>query len=143
VPPYRRDTMNSASRQKQQESFERQYAAAKNHILQVGYVTEGSLSKRYLTCGNSSCRCTSDPTHRHGPYYQLTWKRNGRTVSQVITEPLAHEYEEWIRNRQSLSKILKQLHAISKKAIYSYLGSITEPVEKSVISSVKKKLRKT
>jgi len=135
--------MKRLTHHKQQESLEQNYATAKSQILQIGFVTEGSLSKRYLTCGNSSCRCANDPSHRHGPYYQLTWKRKGRTVSQFIPEPLAHEYEEWIRNRQSLSKILKQMYAISEKAIYAHLRSKTDPAEKSAISSVKKKLRKT
>ena len=135
--------MNSSSYHKQQVSFEQHYTNAKNQILKIGFVMEGSLSKRYLTCGNASCRCMGDPTYRHGPYYQLTWKRNGKTVSQFVPEPLAHHYEEWIRNRQSLSKILKHMYASSKKAINSYLESITDSAEKSVITSVKKKLRKT
>jgi len=135
--------MNRPSRLQRQKTLDQHYAAAKNQILQIGLVTEGSLSKRYLTCGKSSCRCVSDPNHRHGPYYQLTWKRNGRTVSQFIPEPLAHQYEEWIRNRQSLSEIVKQMHTISQKAIYTYLESATDPAERSAISSVKKKLRKT
>jgi hypothetical protein len=135
--------MNRPAHHKQRELFQQQYTAVKNHILQIGFITEGSLSKRYLTCGKASCRCTSDPAHRHGPYYLLTWKRKGRTVSQFLPESLAQQYEEWIRNRQSLSKILKQMHSISQKAIYNHLGSATDPTEKSAISSVKIKLRKT
>jgi hypothetical protein len=135
--------MNRPPLDQRQKALEQLYAAAKNQILQIGFVTEGSLSKRYLTCGKPSCRCVSDPKHRHGPYYQLTWKRSGRTVSQFIPEPLAHQYEEWIQNRQSLAKVLKRMHDISQKAIYSYLESTTDPAEKSAISSVKKKLRKT
>lgn len=135
--------MNRPSLDQRQKTLDEFYAEAKSQILQIGFVTEGSLSKRYLTCGKSSCRCASDPGHRHGPYYQLTWKRSGRTVSQFIPEPLAHQYEEWIQNRQSLSKILKRMHSISQKAIYSYLESTTDAAEKSAISSVKKKLRKT
>jgi hypothetical protein len=135
--------MNSLSLHQRQKSLDRSYAAAKSQILQIGFVTEGSLSKRYLTCGKSSCRCGDDPEHRHGPYYQLTWKRKGRTVSQFIPEPLAHHYEEWIRNRQSLSGIVKRMHTISQKAIYSHLESVTDPAERLAISSVKKRLRKT
>jgi hypothetical protein len=135
--------MNASSPKKQESALKRQYSAVKKQILQIGFIMEGSLSKRYLTCGKPLCRCLSDPTHRHGPYYQLTWKRNGRTVAKFIPESLALQYEEWIRNRQSFSKILIKMHTISKKAIDCHFESLTEPSEKTVVSSVNKKLRKT
>ena len=135
--------MKSSSPKEKQKAFKQQYAVIKEQILRIGFIMEGSLSKRYLTCGKPLCRCISDLTHRHGPYYQLTWKRNGRTVAQFIPESLALQYEEWVRNRQSLSKLLKQMHAISKKAIDSHFKSITEPSEKLAVSSVNKKLHKT
>jgi hypothetical protein len=135
--------MSASSLKKQQKAFKQRYAAVKEQILQIGFTMEGSLSKRYLTCGKPLCRCLHDPSHRHGPYYQLTWKRNGRTVAQFIPESLALQYKEWIQNRQSLSKILKQMHAISIKAINSHFKSIIEPSEKLAVASVNKKLHKT
>lgn len=128
---------------KRYASIEQKYAAAKNKMLEIGFITEGSLSKNYVTCGKPMCRCRKDPAHRHGPYYQLTWKRNGKTVSQAIPKALALQYDGWIRNRQSLSKILKQLYTISQKAIDNHLALKTDPHEKSAILSVKAKLHKT
>jgi hypothetical protein len=135
--------MNTTSHSNHQKKIRQQYVTVKKQILQIGFVMEGSLSKRYLTCGKKSCRCLSNPAFRHGPYYLLTWKRNGRTVTQFIPPTLAIQYQEWIQNRQSLSKVFKQMQMISKKAIQIHLKSVTSPAEKSVISSVNKKLSKT
>lgn len=135
--------MNASRHPKRPQSFDQQYASAKKRLLTIGFVAEGSLSKRYLTCGNASCRCANNPDQRHGPYYQLTWKRNGKTIAQFIPPTMAHCYEEWIQNRQLLAKILTDMYSISQKAIYSRLESMTEPAEKAALSSVKIKLRKT
>lgn len=135
--------MGSSLLKKRINSIERQYAAAKNRVLKIGFIAEGSLSRNYVTCGKPTCRCRKDPTHRHGPYYQLTWKRNAKTVSQAIPESLALQYEEWIGNRQALATITRQMYAISQKAIDKQLALKKDPAEKSAISFVKLKLRKT
>lgn len=135
--------MNASRKLKRPQSLDQQYAAAKQRLLEIGFIAEGTLSKRFLTCGKASCRCAKDPAARHGPYYQLTWKRNGRTVAQFIPETMAKYYEEWIQNRQELSKRLKQLYTISQQAIHGHLQSLSEPAEKAALSSVKKKLRKS
>lgn len=123
--------------------LQQEYAVVKKQVIQIGFIMEGSLSKRYLTCGKKTCRCRNNPSQKHGPYYLLTWKRNGKTVTQFIPQTLAILYEEWIQNRQSLSNLFKQMQTISKKAINAHLNSVANPVEKSIVSSVNKKLRKT
>jgi predicted transcriptional regulator len=135
--------MGSSLPKKRNNSIERQYAAAKKRVLKIGFIAEGSLSKNYVTCGKPTCRCRNDTTHRHGPYYQLTWKRNAKTVSQAIPESLALQYEEWIGNRQALAKIMRKMYAISRKAIDKQLALKIDLAEKSTILSVKLKLRKT
>jgi hypothetical protein len=135
--------MGSSLQKKCNNSIEQQYAAAKNRVLKIGFIAEGSLSKNYVTCGKPTCRCRNDTTHRHGPYYQLTWKRNAKTVSQAIPESLALQYEEWIENRQALATIMRQMYVLSQKAIDKQFSLKKDLAEKSAISSVKIKLRKS
>ena len=135
--------MGFALPKKQYASLEKQYASAKKRMLKIGFIVEGSLSKNYVTCGKATCPCRNNRADRHGPYYQLTWKRNAKTVSQAIPKSLALQYEEWIRNRQELASIIKKMYALSQKAIDKHLTGKNDPNENVVVSSVKTKLGKT
>lgn len=135
--------MGSSLQKKRNNSIAQQYAAAKKQVLKIGFIAEGSLSKNYVTCGKPTCRCRNDATHRHGPYFQLTWKRNAKTVSQAIPESLVLQYQEWIGNRQALATIMRQMYVISQKAIDKQLALKKDLAEKTAILSVKLKLRKT
>lgn len=126
----------------QPSKYDDEYRRAKKALLEIGFIAEGSLVKRFITCGNTSCRCHSHPEHRHGPYYQLTWKRNGKTVSQFISAELASHYKEWIGNRRKLRKAINKLHSVSKKAINEIVAINVSPSDKKIVSKVKKKLRK-
>lgn len=91
------------------------YRAAKARLAEVGFTCEGSLVCRYTTCNNPRCRC-ADPTQRHGPYWQLSWKQDGRTVSRIISAQEADLYQEWIANRRRLEQILTEMRDISRQA---------------------------
>ena len=123
-------------------SLHLRYDEAKKALLNVGYIIEGSLVKRMITCGKPSCRCHQDPEKRHGPYYQLTWKRGGKTVSQFISESLANRYQEWITNRKKLVKTVNVMYRISRKAIDSIVTESASQGDRRIASIVKKKLRK-
>jgi hypothetical protein len=36
--------------------------------------------KRMMKCGKAYCACATDPAKRHGPYYELTYKANGKKL---------------------------------------------------------------
>ena len=45
----------------------------------------GSVSERYMKCGQRACRCQEDLQARHGPYYSLTRAEGGQTRSRYLT----------------------------------------------------------
>ena len=49
----------------------------------------GSVSERYMKCGQRECRCQEDPQARHGPYYSLTRAEGGQTRSRYLTSEQA------------------------------------------------------
>src|SRR3989304_4780134 len=49
----------------------------------------GSLSERYMKCGQAGCRCQQAPEARHGPYFSLTRGAGGTTRSRYLTEEQA------------------------------------------------------
>lgn len=121
--------------------YAQRYAQLKKSIATIGVIAEGSLVKRRITCGHPKCRCRKDPALRHGPYYQLTWKRKAKTISQFIPLSLVALYKQWIGNRQKMESIIEAMYKVSEKTIDLHLGAIENKKDKSVIRSVKKKLR--
>jgi hypothetical protein len=49
----------------------------------------GSVSERYMKCGQRECRCQEDRQARHGPYYSLTRAEGGKTRSRYLTSAQA------------------------------------------------------
>ena len=85
-------------------------------LVDIGFMLKGSISQRFLPCGTPSCRCHSDPSQRHGPYWQWTSKVKGKTVSRMLTEEQARRYQEWIANWKRFEKTADALHDISAQA---------------------------
>ena len=94
----------------------KEYDRIKARIRDLGFICEGSLVERWTSCGKPNCRCTSDPPQRHGPYYQLTWKEQGKTVTRRLPPEQAQLYQEWITNRRQLEALLHQMRDISWEA---------------------------
>jgi hypothetical protein len=93
----------------------RDYEAVKARLAEVGFVCEGSLAELYTSCGNPNCRCRN-PDQRHGPYWQLTWKEAGKTVTRRLSAQDATLYREWIANRRQLEAVLEQMRDLSRQA---------------------------
>lgn len=97
------------------EALRAGYEAAKARLAEVGFTCEGSLVERYTCCHNPRCRCV-DPARRHGPYWQLSWKQDGRTISRIISAEEAELYRQWIANRRRLHQTLDEMRDISRQA---------------------------
>jgi hypothetical protein len=110
-------------RERQQE-----YGRIKARIQDVGFICEGSLVQRWMPCGKSNCRCSTNPKQRHGPYWQLSWKEAGRTVSRRLSPEHARLYRQWIANRRALESLLRQMRAVSRKAGQHLLAAAVESI---------------
>jgi len=102
------------------------YEAAKARLAAIGFTCQGSLVERYTTCNNPNCRC-ADPAQRHGPYYQLSWKQNGKTVSRLLPAGDAALYRQWIDNRRQLESALEQMRDVSHQAAEQILAANDRP----------------
>lgn len=69
--------------------LESRRAAFQSQIAQLGDMRSGSITGTTGRCGNPNCHChrTNDPGH--GPYYRLTRKLNGKTVTETFSSPAA------------------------------------------------------
>lgn len=108
------------------ERLRADYQAATAKITEVGFTCEGSLVERYTTCNNPNCRC-KDPQQRHGPYWQISWKEAGKTVSKLISAEDAALYQQWIDNRRRLETALDEMRDLSHQAGEQILASRGRP----------------
>ena len=101
--------------QRKLRSYVKQYREVKQRIQEVGFICPGSLVERRVTCGNPKCPCSRDPEKLHGPYYQLSWKEKGKSVSRFLSSEEAALYREWINNRHRLTSIINKMHDVSQQ----------------------------
>jgi hypothetical protein len=125
-----------ASRERQQRlrQLQKEYKAIKARIREVGFICEGSLVKRYISCGKPNCRCRTAPDQWHGPYYQLSWKEAGITMSRRLSARQAALYEEWIANRHRLESLLHQMRTVSRKASRHFMKEVADVDKRSAHS---------
>ncbi len=117
---------SKAQLERQLQCLRRDYEAAKARIGEIGFICEGSLQELYTACGNPNCRC-ADPERRHGPYWQLTWKEHGKTVTRRLSAEDAALYQQWIANRRQLEALLDQMRDLSRRAGEQILANRGRP----------------
>ena len=81
---------------------------------QIEYFCKGTVLKRMMKCGKARCACASDPTKRHGPYFELTYKANGKTINVKLSPEAAPLYMAAARQYHKLKTLLNRLDKLSK-----------------------------
>ena len=79
-------------------ALEGQIERIKREIDGLGDLRPGSLSEQYNVCGNPNCRCKGDPPKRHGPYYQISFTRNGRSRTKFVKKPQLRDVKKQLKN---------------------------------------------
>ena len=111
------------------ESDEHRYSTLKMALADLGPIRRGTILRRLVTCGTSSCRCRADPPRLHGPYYEWTRKVKGKTVTVRVTKEQARLLEEWIGNARQLEKIIADMQSVSDR--------LTEPLFQAASKAAK------
>lgn len=100
----------------QLERHKAKYRSLKAELAEIGFISPGSLVVRETSCGKPGCRCKGDPPQRHGPYFQWSRTREGKTESRRLDEGEAELYREWIDNRRRLERIVTEMERVSESA---------------------------
>ena len=69
------------------------FRQARQELHQLGYFLKGTVLKRMMKCGQSNCACQRDPSQRHGPYFEWTYKVKGKTVNVKLSPQAAPLYQ--------------------------------------------------
>lgn len=93
------------------------FEECRKELGKIGFILTGSIVKRFMQCGKESCRCMSDSTFKHGPYYEWTRKVKGKTVSVRLTEEDANILAEWIKNKKRFYEVISKMERITLDAL--------------------------
>jgi hypothetical protein len=96
-----------------------------DEIAQLGFCLPGSIVERTSRCGNPSCRCHSDPAHRHGPYRSWTRKVQGKTVTRRLNDDQLERYQPWFDNARRLRQLVAELESLSVRVAEKTEGWVT------------------
>jgi hypothetical protein len=81
-------------------------------ISGLGDMRSGSITATGGRCGNPGCHCRKEGDPGHGPFYRLTRKIRGKTVTETFATPLAlrkaqSEVAEFHRFRELSQSLLE------------------------------------
>jgi len=96
------------------ERHTQRFFTLRSSLEQIGFFCKGTVLKRMMKCGKAQCACASDATKRHGPYYELTYKANGKTVNVKLSTQAAPLYKAAAQQYRKLKTLLNRLDKLSK-----------------------------
>jgi hypothetical protein len=96
------------------ERHTQHFRELKRGLEHIEYFCKGTVLKRMMKCGKAHCACASDPTKRHGPYFELTYKANGKTVNVKLSPEAAPLYRAAAQQYHKLKILLNRLEKLSQ-----------------------------
>ena len=109
--PHRSDTHPDADR------YNQRFAELRSQLHDLGYFCKGTILERRMKCGQPNCACHQDPSKRHGPYWEWTYKLQGKTVNVKLTPAAGPIYEAASQQYRKLKSLLSRLERLSHKAL--------------------------
>lgn len=88
------------------QTLERQIAKVKADLVALGDLRPGSLSEQYNVCGTPGCRCKASPPRKHGPYYQLSYTRKGKSSTRFVRREQKAIVSRQLRNYARMRKLV-------------------------------------
>ena len=83
----------------------------------IDHLCSGTLLKRTKVCGKAGCRCATDPSARHGPYYEWGHLKGGKLVHRVVTPQQAKLLQQAIDNQRHVKKLMRACEEQTERLI--------------------------
>ncbi len=89
--------------------IEKKIKKIKEELLDLGELRPGSLTRQFNVCGKPSCRCKDKKNPRkHGPYYQISYSRKGKSTSVFVRADSVKDIENQLVNYKRLMQLVNQ-----------------------------------
>ena len=94
--------------------LQREIAAVRQALLELGPMHPGSVSLQYQVCGRAGCRCM-DPEHprRHGPYHKLAYVHRGKPVCRFVRAECVAEVKKRLAAYKTFRKLIDRCIELS------------------------------
>ena len=99
------------------ERHAQRFRELKRGLEQLEYFCKGTVLRRMMKCGKTHCACASDLTKRHGPYFELTYKANGKTVNLKLSPEAAPLYRAASLQYRKLKTLFNRLEKLSRTVL--------------------------
>src|SRR6266516_6083512 len=86
-------------------------------LQQLDFFLKGTVLKRMMKCGQAQCACHRDPTKRHGPYFEWTYKAKGKTVNVKLTPEVMPMFRAASQQYRKLRSLLNRLERLSQNVL--------------------------
>ncbi len=120
------------------QELEERRAGLLSQILELGDFRSGSINATQGRCGNPNCHCHKPGEPSHGPNLRLTYKVDGKTITESFATPAEQRKAERelaaFRRYQELSRALIEINAQICRA---------RPVEDSLTPQEKKRRKRS
>lgn len=100
----------------QLSALESDRTALLRQIAALEDMRPGSVNVVFQRCGKPTCHCAQPKDPGHGPYFQLTSKQQGKTVTQALSQPAAvKKAEKEIAEFRNFETLCQSLVAVNQK----------------------------
>jgi hypothetical protein len=89
-------------------TLERQIEKTKLELSAIGDMRPGSLSTPYNVCGKAGCRCKATPPVKHGPYYQVSYTRKGKSSSKFVKKEDLPAVRKQLKNYERMKLLMER-----------------------------------
>ena len=93
---------------RREATLQRQIEKVKGDLAALGDLRPGSLSTQYNVCGSPGCRCKATPPQKHGPYYQVSYTRKGKSSSKFVKEKDLPTVRRQLKNYKRMKLLIER-----------------------------------
>jgi hypothetical protein len=99
------------------DSYSKRFQELKAELGKIEYFSKGTLLARRVRCGKPQCACNTTPSKRHGPYYEWTYKAQGKTVNVRLNAEAAPIFQAAAKQYRKLKSLLTRMEKLSRQVI--------------------------
>ena len=107
---------------------EKRYENLKNGLAKLGLVLQGTITVRTIK--------RDDPKGEggkttYGPYYQWTFKKEGKTITQNLTEKQSRSYRKAIENHRKMEALIQDMRTLSLEILEENIEGVKKRKKRS------------
>ena len=116
------------------DNLEKQRSQLRMQISRLGDLRPGSVTGIVRRCGKPTCHCAQPDDPGHGPTLRLTYKVQGKTISEALPTPAAvKKAEQEIAEFRKYQELNRAFVEVNEKICR------LRPVEESLTAQEKKR----